>query len=230
MYQFAPCKCLFPFKFCHIFIQIIKIIRMIPNVLTGRDHKSKSAACGVVAALTWLRCDKPCHDIDQHTGCEVLTSTGFLLICIFLQKAFVKIAESFLLCREPVKTIDGRDDLFQICRFINIAGSASVDFLDASGSFFAEFLQKFIVEFLQIGSVAPSKFVPAILLWYIFLGTGFLCHLQKKNIGKLCHVLMICNAVIPEYVAEIPKFLNDVMCSHADLPPSSYKYPFSSRI
>ena len=46
---------------------------------------------------------------------------------------------------------------------------------------------------------------------------------QKEEVGQLGNVLMVGNAVIPEDIAEVPEFGDDLLCGHAARPPSSYR-------
>ena len=49
----------------------------------------------------------------------------------------------------------------------------------------------------------------------------FFCHLQKKDVGKLGDILVICDAIIPQHIAEIPELRYNFLCVHAAFPPSS---------
>ena len=65
-------------------------------------------------------------------------------------------------------------------------------------------LQQFFVKFLQFNALFGKELVPTVLVRDSPFRAGFLAHLQKQDVGQFRDILMICNTVIPQYVAKIP--------------------------
>ena len=65
-------------------------------------------------------------------------------------------------------------------------------------------LQQFFVKLLQFNALFGKELVPTVLFRDSPFSTGFLAHLKKQDIGQFRYILMISNAVIPQYVAKIP--------------------------
>lgn len=184
--------------------QFKQIISMVFDIAVSGNHETKSSAGRVIAPLTGLGSDKLRHDIDQNARREILPGTRLLLICVLLQEAFIQIAQTFLLGGVPVKLVDGLDDLLQILRLVDVALGSLIDFPDTASTTLAQMLQQFFVKFLQFNALFGKELVPTVLVRDSPFRAGFLAHLQKQDVGQFRDILMICNTVIPQYVAKIP--------------------------
>ena len=65
-------------------VQREKVIRLLSDILAGGDHKAESTASGIVAAFSGLWLHQFSHNVNQHTGSEILPCAGFLLIGVLL--------------------------------------------------------------------------------------------------------------------------------------------------
>ena len=140
MNQFGPCECFFPLKFRSIYIQIEKIIRPIRNILVSGNHKAKSSTGRIITALTDLWFYQPGHHIDQNPGRKILSGAGFFLIRVLFQQSFIQISQTFFAGGKPVQAINGRNDLFQIFRLVNICGSTLIDLTHTPGTVFSQMI------------------------------------------------------------------------------------------
>ena len=51
----------------------------------------------------------------------------------------------------------------------------------------------------------------------IFLHPRLFCHLEEEKVGQLRNVLVVCDAVVSEHIAERPELLDDVVGIHTDV-------------
>jgi hypothetical protein len=79
----------------------------------------------------------------------------------------------------------------------------------------AQFQQEFSVKLVQLDPLLRYQIGPAISFRDFVFGPCFLSHLQKKDVSKFSHVLVIGDAVVTEDIAQVPKFLNDFGGGHA---------------
>ena len=84
MNQFAAGKSLLPFKFCHIRIQVVKIVGVLLHILMGGNHKTKGATSWVIAPFAGLGLHQLGHYINKYTRGKVLPCTGFFFVGVFL--------------------------------------------------------------------------------------------------------------------------------------------------
>lgn len=75
----------------------------------------------------------------------------------------------------------------------------------------SEVNQRLAVEIQPLGGGFGLQVIPAIPGWQLFLRPGLFRHLQKEQVGQFGDVLVIRDAIILEYIAQIPQFGNDVM-------------------
>ena len=85
-------------------IYIFAIQLVSKRTLQGLVEESTTGR--VKALVAQLGFDELRHHIDQHTRGKVLTGTGLLLVGVFLQKAFIQVAQAFLFSLIPVQLIN----------------------------------------------------------------------------------------------------------------------------
>ena len=192
------------------------------HIVAGGDHKAKSAAGGIVAQLSRLRRDQPCHHVDQHPRCEILAGAALLFVRVLFQEPLVQVSEAFFLRGIPVELVDGQDDFLQVFRLVDIRLRPLVNLAHTAGALLAQVVQQLFIVLFQFQSALVQQAVPAVFFRNGVLRSGFLAHFQEKDIRQLRHVLMIRDPVVPEHVAQIPKFRDDFLIVHkAAVPPSS---------
>ena len=81
--------------------------------------------------------------------------------------------------------------------------------------------QQLLVELFQLNAAFGSQLIPAVGFRNLAFCTSLLRHLQKQNISKLGDILMIGNAIVPQYIAEIPELGYDLLGGHVRFPPLS---------
>jgi hypothetical protein len=74
-----------------------------------------------------LRLDQVDDAVDQRARGEILAGAGFGFGGVFLQQAFVEVAEAVFFGREPVDGVDGLDQLFQMARLFQAGLRVGVD-------------------------------------------------------------------------------------------------------
>ncbi len=215
------------FKGGGIGIEGKEVFCMVFHVAVRRDHKAECAASGIVAAFFGLRLGEFCHDVDDDARGEVLSGTGFFLVCVLFEQSFVEVAQSFFFGGIPIKPIDGLDDFFEVFGFVDVAHGFGVDFFHAAATVFSQSFQQFLIILLECDSFFAFEDVPAIGFGDFVFGAGFFCHFQEEEIGQLGHVLVVGDAVIEKDVAQVPKFGDDFLRGHTALP-SSYRYSLIS--
>ena len=221
MNQLAAGEGFLSLEFCHIRIQIVKIVGVLLDKLVGGNHKSKGATGRVVAPLAGLRLHQPGHHINEDARGKVLACAGLFLVGVLFQQPFVQIAQPFFTGRIPIQAVDGRDDLFQVLGLVDVGGRALVDFPHSSGAVFAQMGQQLFIELLQLNAAFCGELVPAVGGRNLAFRAGFLCHLQKQNVSKFGDILVIGDAVIPQHIAEVPELGYDFLCGHVRFPPFS---------
>ncbi len=75
-------------------------------------------------------------------------------------------------------------------------------------------IQQFLVGFFQLDAVFGGQAVPAAGFWYLAFRACLLRHFQKQDIGQLCHILVVGDAVVTEDIAEVPEFGDDFLGGH----------------
>ena len=67
-------------------------------------------------------------------------------------------------------------------------------------------MKQVIVVVFQINAGTAGQRIPAIRFRDVLIGAGLIRHLQKQNIGQLRHILVVGDAVVPQYIAESAKY------------------------
>ena len=150
--QLAAGKGLAPFKGRRVCIEIEEIVRVVGHILVSRNHEAEGTAGWIVAALARLRLNHPGHDIDQHTGCEILAGSGLLLSGVLFQQALIEIPQAFFLGGIPVETVNRRDDLLQVLRLIDIRHRTRIDLLHAAPAIGPEDPQQILIIIVEVDS------------------------------------------------------------------------------
>ena len=193
------------------------------QVLIGGDHETEGAAGRVAAPFAERRLDEVHHGVDERPRGEVLAGSGFLLIGVLLQEAFIEIAQALFPGAVPVQFVDVVDDLFQVLRLVDVGVGIHIDLLDSVLAIRAELQQKFAVKLVLFDPVFCRQVIPPVALGDFAFRPGFLGHLQEEDVGQLRDVLVIGDAVVPQDVTEIPEFLNDFGGVHADCLSDTYR-------
>ena len=213
VYQFHTVERFVLLEICLTVSECIYIVMRI-DIAVGCNHKAKSTAGRVKALVAQLGFDELRHHIDQHTRGEVLTGTGLLLIGVFLQESFIQVAQTFLFGLIPVQFVNLRDDFFEVFRLLDAGGCVGVNLCHAANGFFAQLAEQRIVVLFQVNAGTAGQRAPTICFRNILICTGLIGHFQKQNVGQLCHILVISNTVIPQHIAEVPKFLYNILRTH----------------
>lgn len=179
-------------------------VAMLADVIVGDDQKAARSRRRVLNKVRDIRLHYRDHRFDQRPRREVLARAGFFLVGVFLQQAFVQIAEVFAVHAIPVEFVDFRHQRRQRDRFADEAAGVGKDFLHQRRAVTAQVNQQHFVEFQPVGRGLRFQIAPALAIGQLILDAGFLGHFEEQEIGQFGHVLVIGDAVILEDVAQVP--------------------------
>lgn len=207
--QFDTGEGLTPLKLLLLGGQIEIIVVPASKMLVGCNHEAEGPAGGIAAALTESGLNELHHGVDERPWREVLPGSGLLFVGVLLQQPFVQVAEAFFPGAVPVQAVDIVDDLFEILGFVDVGVSVDVYLLDPVLPFSAQLEEQLAVVLVQLDAFFGGEVRPAAPCRDLGFSAGFLCHLEKEDVGQFGHVLVIGDAVVAEHVAEVPELLND---------------------
>ncbi|AVZ26816.1 hypothetical protein ZMO3_ZMOp32x026 (plasmid) [Zymomonas mobilis subsp. mobilis] len=81
-HQFRTTEGVMPLEGSLFLSQCVKIVGMVLDVTISCDEETRCARCRVLNHFPRLRPHQAHNTVDQRTGCEILSSTGFLVRCV----------------------------------------------------------------------------------------------------------------------------------------------------
>ena len=138
---------------------------------------------------------------------------------VFLQQAFVQIAQAVALGAEPVNAVEAFDELLEVARLLQAGLRVGVDGGNEGVGALAELEQRFFVVQQQVHAAAPRELAPAgvvgqlVLVQHAAFG-AFVLHFDEEQQHQLGDVVAVVDAVVAQHVAQVPEFLDDVLGGH----------------
>ncbi len=180
------------------------------QVMIGGNQETAGAGGRVLNDVVERGFHNPHHAVDQRARRKVLAGAGFLFVGVFLQQAFVKVAQVFAVHAVPVDLVDLGHQRGKGGGLFDEAAGVGEDFLHQRRAVAAKMDKQYLVELQPIRCGPDFQIGPAMVCRELIFGAGFLGHLEEEQIGQFGDVLMISDAVILEDVAEVPELGDDV--------------------
>ena len=191
------------------------------NVIPRRQQKAAGAARGIANAEgVFGRARYRTHHIHQRLNerarGEVLSRAAFHVLRILLQQALIRVAFDIGIEGSPLLAVDEvRNETAQLGRVLDFVLGFAEDNADEPLPL-SQFLQRMTVMRFQIVTVQFDQGFPRKAF-----GNGrdaiegrfalLIRHFEEEQKGQLLDIITIRQAVIPEDVAVVPEFLDDLL-------------------
>ncbi|RMR25994.1 hypothetical protein ALP90_05675 [Pseudomonas amygdali pv. ulmi] len=200
-------------------IEVIVVVGLAFDIGVGGNQETSGTRSRVLDGLSWLGLDAVDDAVDQRARREVLPCTGFGFAGVLFQQAFVKIAQAITASAEPVDPVQALDQLLQMARFLHAGLRIGINGGDQRVAVLAQVQQHLTVVVEQVKARLASQVRPARAYWQ-FVGKAVVVlyllvfHLDKQQQYQLGDVVAVVDAIVAQYVAKVPEFLDDVGVGH----------------
>ena len=151
------------------------------DVMIDSDKKSAGAGGGVLDKFARSRLHKAYDGIDERTGRKMLACAGFLLGGVFLQKPFIKIAESLFARRKPIELVDRVSEGLKVGRLAQHRSRIHKNRGNSRLAFRAKVEKQALVIIELFEPVALGQLAPAIAVRQRVLAAGFGLRKNRKG-------------------------------------------------
>ena len=197
------------------FLRFVELM-VFDQVIVGGEEETAGAAGGIANGLSGLGSHDFDHGGDEGTRGEILAGAAFHVFGVLLQEPFVGVALHVGAQAGPLLLVDKiYDQAPQLGRVLDFILGFAKDRSEHAGTF-AQFFEGMAVVNFEIVAIQLDQRFPTESFrngtWLVERRLRLLIrHFQEQQIGQLLHVVAIRQAIIPEDVAVVPKFLNELL-------------------